>query len=492
MDPISKLTKFEKKISLHDKGLAKHLNKKLRLYTMVVGGALGCVLIALSAMNINQAMANTKNAYSVMVNDRSVAMLKTADEAQKAIDTYILKEGKKVDQDVYTKERLDVAKSTLTQDKSFKSVDEAAKLIAENVTPVVNATVISVNGKRQLYVGDKNIANTVLEKVKQCYIPNDSTLKVVDVKFHDKIQMGNVLISARKVMNADEAANYLVNGTDGTIATHAVADGENAWGIAHSHGMIANELAAANPGVNLDKLKIGQKLKLVSKKPVIQVATVLEKVAVNAIPYKTVYTKDRSAAAGTQTVSKEGKNGKEQVTLQLVRVNGSEVSRSRLNTVVLEAPVNQQVSKGAAIKIASRGGNGNRVAGYSGYSGGSSLLWPTTAHRISSYYGSRHGGFHTGLDIDGNTGDPVWAAASGTVTLAGWNGSYGYCVLIRHGNGLVTRYGHLSRIKVSVGQSVSKGQTIGLEGETGNATGSHLHFEVIVGGATKNPIPYIR
>lgn len=121
------------------------------------------------------------------------------------------------------------------------------------------------------------------------------------------------------------------------------------------------------------------------------------------------------------------------------------------------------------------------------YAGGH--IWPTTATSISSHYGYRWGGFHTGTDIDGNLGDPVWASAPGTVIAAGWNdGGYGNMVLIDHGNGTQTRYGHLDSINVFTGQSVGQGEVVGLEGTTGWSTGPHLHYECIIGGSTVNPL----
>jgi murein DD-endopeptidase MepM/ murein hydrolase activator NlpD len=126
------------------------------------------------------------------------------------------------------------------------------------------------------------------------------------------------------------------------------------------------------------------------------------------------------------------------------------------------------------------------------YNGGS-MTWPTSSHHISQYY---HYG-HYGLDIDGSTGDPIYAAASGTVIFAGWksNGG-GYQVWIAHGSGLYTTYNHMSGVSVGRGQSVGRGERVGRMGATGNATGSHLHFEVWrgpiwSGGHRVNPLAYL-
>lgn len=98
---------------------------------------------------------------------------------------------------------------------------------------------------------------------------------------------------------------------------------------------------------------------------------------------------------------------------------------------------------------------------------------------------------HTGLDIATSTGTPIKAAASGTVTFAGYKGSYGNMIVITHANGIQTYYGHCSALYVSAGATVSQGQTIGAVGSTGNSTGPHLHLEVRVNGVAYNPQNYV-
>jgi peptidoglycan hydrolase-like protein with peptidoglycan-binding domain len=104
-------------------------------------------------------------------------------------------------------------------------------------------------------------------------------------------------------------------------------------------------------------------------------------------------------------------------------------------------------------------------------------------------YGPRGDGWHPGLDFPAPRSTPVTAAAAGVVEAAGWNDGYGKMVLLRHAGGVETRYAHLSRITVRPGQFVSTGTLVGRVGATGFATGPHLHFEVIVGGANVDPAP---
>lgn len=102
-------------------------------------------------------------------------------------------------------------------------------------------------------------------------------------------------------------------------------------------------------------------------------------------------------------------------------------------------------------------------------------------------FGGRSYEFHPGMDIDGERGDSVIAPANGVVTKAGWQGGYGNLIEIDHGNGLITRYGHLSQIGVQIGDRIERGQLIGLIGSTGRSTGPHLHFEIRLGDKAINP-----
>ena len=110
---------------------------------------------------------------------------------------------------------------------------------------------------------------------------------------------------------------------------------------------------------------------------------------------------------------------------------------------------------------------------------------------ITSRFGRRSGGQHTGLDIANSTGTPIKAAAAGTVVYAAYRGSYGRLVIIQHTNSTQTYYAHCSKLYVSVGQTVSQGETIAAVGSTGNSTGPHLHLEVRVNGVAKNPQNYV-
>lgn len=124
-------------------------------------------------------------------------------------------------------------------------------------------------------------------------------------------------------------------------------------------------------------------------------------------------------------------------------------------------------------------------------------LWPVNG-RLGSYFGKRTdplngmGAFHPGVDIPANKGEPVRAAGDGIVIRARRSGGYGNLVVIEHGGGISTYYGHLSKIEVIAGQEVRRGQIVGSVGSTGRVTGNHLHYEVRQGGSPVNPYIFLK
>lgn len=139
-------------------------------------------------------------------------------------------------------------------------------------------------------------------------------------------------------------------------------------------------------------------------------------------------------------------------------------------------------------------GKSDKLNQVSSNSGSGQLVWPTSGGYISSQMGSRGGRMHKGIDIartDRSTSPPIFAADGGVVESAGPSGGYGNKIVVNHGNGMKTIYAHLSSISVSSGQSVSKGDPLGIMGSTGNSTGIHLHFEVYVNGGLQNPTKYL-
>ncbi|SEU14857.1 murein hydrolase activator EnvC [Paenibacillus sp. NFR01] len=175
----------------------------------------------------------------------------------------------------------------------------------------------------------------------------------------------------------------------------------------------------------------------------------------------------------------------------------SELERQKDKIKAQEAAAKAKAAKEAAAKRA----KSNHSSSSSSYAGGNGpFLLPVGSVRITSGYGKRThpvtgevGKMHTGVDFGVPQGTDIHAADAGTVLVAEWWSGYGYCVIIDHGGGVWTLYGHIREggIKVSVGEKVSRGQVIAESGATGRVTGPHLHFEVRVDGKPVDPMPYL-
>lgn len=198
------------------------------------------------------------------------------------------------------------------------------------------------------------------------------------------------------------------------------------------------------------------------------------------IPFTTVYEDTSSYYVGTEKLSTEGSPGKRLVTYTVEYVNGEEYSRIATASEILELPVSEVILRGTAIKPSTTPTG--------------SFSWPASGSITSEYGGRQLFGsydFHLGIDIGGYTGKPIYAADGGTVIQASTHQSYGLLTIISHGNGIVSYYAHQSEQLVKVGDKVYKGQLIGKMGETGVATGPHLHFEIRKNGSTVNPLDYL-
>lgn len=205
------------------------------------------------------------------------------------------------------------------------------------------------------------------------------------------------------------------------------------------------------------------------------------------IAYTSTTQEVSSQLLGYRSVKTKGVDGVQSVTAEVVTVDGVEQSRTVVSTSVIKEPVNEVIAVGG------KKYNDVSVAGDGKATG--TFVWPLPAtKRISSYFGSRWGSTHGAIDISNGQvyGKPIIASDGGRVAEAGWHYSYGYYVLIDHGNGYKTRYAHCSKLKVKAGQRVAQGEYIADVGNTGDSYGAHLHFEIIKNGRLVNPLDYVQ
>lgn len=245
------------------------------------------------------------------------------------------------------------------------------------------------------------------------------------------------------------------------IIEHIVEPGDTIWSIMKAYNVDEATIVNANNLANASKLKVGQKLTFPS---------------VTGLTHTVKKGDTISDIARTY-----------QVNVQIIEEANELTQSSKIFAgQVLVIPGGKMPR--AAKSTGSSSGSSSKTASI-----GISMIHPLgSGTRVTSSYGIRSGRMHSGIDFGVSTGTKVKASASGVVTTAGWLGGYGKLIVIDHGQGVKTYYGHNSKLLVSVGDRVEQGQVISNSGNTGRSTGPHLHFEVRVNNKAQNPLNYIK
>ena len=420
-------------------------------------------------------------AYAIVVNGKQVAVVEERADGEKAVQDFIAATSKKVGVPVTLQDKIEI-KEVQVDKKDMVLGGNVAKILSQTLVATAPGAVIVINGQEKAALSSKTAAENLLTKIKNRYSSSKSggDVKVLKTEIAEKVAVVAKDIPVNDLIDDHQAWQLLTVGTD-KMVIHEVKDGESMWTISQANHMSNEELIAANPGIDPDDLSIGDKIKLIKAEPLLHVTSTIECTEVQAVPYETQVTYDKTMLRNKEEVKQAGKDGSKEFQYKVVAVNGQTVDKQFIAAKVLTKAVPKLVKKGSKLVLASRSSGGG---------GSGQLMWPARGG-ISSRFGYRHGDFHTGMDIDGSTGDSIRAAEGGTVIDAGWAGSYGNLIKIDHGSGVQTWYAHLSRITCSVGDRVDQGETIGREGSTGNSTGSHLHFEVRINGSPVNPAKYL-
>ena len=215
----------------------------------------------------------------------------------------------------------------------------------------------------------------------------------------------------------------------------------------------------------------------------LSVVTEVNEISEIVVPYQSVVEETNKQSVNYSVVKVAGVSGVSRVVKKVVMLNGVEQSSVEVENTVVVAPVNEVVLRGTAKATATA--DEMKQASSAGFI----FPLPTGTWQVSAYYGD--GRNHKAVDLRAPSGTSIYAVANGKVVYAGWKGNYGYTVIVEHSNGMRTLYAHAKQLCCKVGDTVAQGEVIALVGTTGQSTGNHLHFEVIVGGRNVNPAPYI-
>jgi len=423
-------------------------------------------------------VASTEATFAVVVDGATIGAVEDRAVLQDIISKLSENEGMRLGAEVVLANEITVVPN---KDKNLKVMtpDELADALREVVTLNAKGHVITVNGEEIVALASEEDAHGVVSDLRAVYIQaimSSENAKIEDVFIREEVGIIEKEVPSDKFRTREEAVRILSRGTD-KILNYTVQRGDSLWAIAEANHLTVNDLIKANPEVgNGNLIRPGQQLNLVVADPYVTVASKETVTYTVSIPYSVSVSYDPEMWPWQETVVQAGQSGKKEVTQQITRENGKEVSRTTLSEKVLSYPVTRKIVRGS--KQVPPMGSGQ-------------MAWPVQG-TISSYYGWRWGSLHQGVDIAASTGTKIIAADAGMVSFAGWNGGYGNLVKIDHGGGKETYYGHMSKIAVKVGDTVAKGDVIGYVGSTGNSTGPHLHFEVREGGVAKNPLNYYK
>ncbi len=301
---------------------------------------------------------------------------------------------------------------------------------------------------------------------------------ITDMGFKDYIEVVECYLPASDISSLESAIEEVTK-DKATPTIYEVKSGDTLSEISEKVNIPMDDIIAMNDSIQneFSVLQIGQELTITIPKPKLAVTRIEQRYYEEDYEAEVIYVDNDEWYTTDMKTLQEPSAGHHNVMAQVTYINDEETAVEYLKEEVTYEAVAKIVERGTKIPP--------------------TYIKPISGGRLSSGFGRRRApkagasSYHKGVDWATATGTPVYASSGGVVAKAGWGRGYGYVVYINHPDGRQTRYGHLSRVLVSAGQSVSQGQRIALSGNTGVSTGPHLHFEILIGGSQVNPLNYL-
>jgi murein DD-endopeptidase MepM/ murein hydrolase activator NlpD len=382
----------------------------------------------------------TSNAYVLTVDGEEVATFVSKEEADQALELCVANINNSeafngYDLQLTYANKIDIKQVSATG-VVYSSVGESAVILADVLDFVAEAAAIMINGKEVLYVADNMQAIDAVNAAKNYYADPKEDATIMRVYTAEEISVTDAEVSLDRVLSLEEATNTLL---------------------------------------------FGAKAKSSATQPLITVNVERTKTETEVLPYNTVKQENSALARGEEKVISQGEDGVQNVTYKVLEVNGVKAGAEAVTSEVVVPAVDAVMEVGTQYYIASRSDSG----------GSGNVGWPADGV-ISSPFGWRSRGWHSGIDIAAPVGTTIFAAEAGTVVDTKTESGYGMVVRIDHGDGMVTVYAHCSEFFVSEGDSVDRNTAIAAIGMTGTTTGPHVHFEVRIDGQALNPMDYLQ
>ncbi|MGM9619147.1 MAG: peptidoglycan DD-metalloendopeptidase family protein [Oscillospiraceae bacterium] len=433
---------------------------------LCAAGAVACVVIFFSLYTFGS---------TVLYNGEELGVVRSSEDVTTAVQRIEDATKDAVDSRYALKEDAVSASATLVARSELLSEEELENALSEKIGLVTQGYGLYINGELICATQYEYVLEDLLHQLQYAY----TTENTVSCDFEEEVEVRRGYVPTEYLMSIGRIAEIL-NSTHEEEVTYTVKSGDVWSRIANDNGMSSAELLKLNPGYNINRLHVGDTLVLSAAVPYLTITFTEQQHYVSNIPYEVAYQDDPTMYKGDYKVLSAGVYGKADVVADVTYKNGEEVARTVRAYTQLTEPVTELQAVGTKARPT--------------WLPTGSFRWPCSG-TITSYFGYRtlwgRSNYHGGIDIANSRGTPIYAADGGTVTYAGWYSTYGYLVIIDHGNGFETYYGHNSALLVSKGDHVYKGQQIARMGMTGNASGNHCHFEVRYNGVRKNPLNYL-
>lgn len=434
--------------------------KRIRLLFAGAVAAVGTCIMMLVSWSQGFARAD-ENYYTVLVNGKEVGNVASVSEAEDAFARARIKLENGDSEAVY----VDSSMSVVENDAWIGKYEEQS-VLEDRIYEELSASLVEVQDPAYvLNVGDASVVLSSLEEIKEVV----NTVK----DLYDDGNAYQAVITETEDARFGTATCELVQAGIEPVDRPFVMASPEGGDVSENTG----ETVSFESDIEIVQTYSGGDLAVSVEEAVDIVKSALEVVSVSretyseTISFTTEYIYNDSQYTDYAAVVQAGQAGERTVTAEITYDNGQETERTVLSSEVVREPVPEIVEVGTMERPA--------------------YALPLENAVISDVYGPRWGKMHWGMDFSCRTGTKVLASAGGTVSEAVYRNDYGYTVVIDHGDGMKTRYAHMSQLLVKAGDSVNQGDTVGLSGSTGDSTGPHLHFEMIADGYRINPQEYL-
>lgn len=458
--------------------IAKFLHKQRKSFDKYKKGLLthfaGVVLIAVAVV----AIFSYATGYEYSYNGKHLGYVNNQEDVTKVLDLVSEELSKEYGTNIQINEDSDITfDSVFVLDKEIDNIDTVLKRLTYMSDMKAEAYGIFIDTALYATVENEATAKRVLKSVQEDYVKKENeNLKYEKIGFKEDVEIRQIDSKLAYISSEKQATKKIMSGGEKEV-TYEIESGDTIYGICEKLDVTWDELKKMNPDLEEESIYPGDEIILNRATAAVTVRTVEKATFGEKIKYETKYEESSEMYEGDSRVKQEGEYGKVVVTARLTREDGEIIEREDLKKETITEPVTEIIVKGTAPRPKTLPTG--------------TLKYPVYGAVLTSEFGWRWGRNHDGVDWGCGVGTPLYAADGGTVTYAGWFGGYGLYVEISHGSGVSTAYAHCNDIYVGVGEAVYQGQQIASSGNTGNSTGPHLHFEVMINGSPQDPFQYL-